>query len=354
MKIGRFVLVILSMLLVTVAFNIGAVCADTDATLSDSVVSDPAGTAINSEDLVPVVQGALLDNFNRANGPIGSNWTNRAGTFQVVNNAAQGGLRALATYNGVTSTVIEGDVAVNGTALQYTGLVLGYAALNNNLFMKVQESAAGGQFSHAAFYVGNNSSGGSFGPGYFALDSPFSTAHMKVELVGSTVTMTFSNIDGGGGTQTYVGTGAPATGGSGIGICGYNTLARMDNFATPGAVCDYCFTDTYGFNWCLDVVNTDGMAYYLMGTVQAGVPTYDAMATYVYNGKRLTMTAYHGPAGYAEAFTYNTRFISATTARGVWINSAGLSGHIDASMVPCGAGASMEAESAGPSPTDTE
>ncbi|MBP8910034.1 MAG: hypothetical protein KBI32_00845 [Phycisphaerae bacterium] len=172
----------------------------------------------------------VLDDFDRPDGSLGPNWTIQNGYFNVVSNTARGGDRALATYNGVTSWALEADVAANGTALQYTGLVLGYADLNNCLFMKVQQqSPYSGQFTHAAFYKGNN--GVLFGPGFFDLDYPFTTAHMRVEWVGDTVTMTFSNIDGGSGTQVYFAHGAPNTGGNGIGICGYDGYAILDNFA---------------------------------------------------------------------------------------------------------------------------
>lgn len=100
----------------------------------------------------------VLDDFDRPDGSLGPNWTIQNGYFNVVSNTARGGDRALATYNGVTSWALEADVAANGTALQYTGLVLGYADLDNCLLMKVQQqSPYSGQFTHAAFYKGNNS-----------------------------------------------------------------------------------------------------------------------------------------------------------------------------------------------------
>ena len=112
---------------------------------------------------------------------------------------------------------------------------MNYANIDSSLFLKVQQQDSGGTFDHAACYVGNNSSGGAFGLGFFTLNANFKTAHMKVELSGSTVTMTFSNIDGGGGSQTYVCGSAPSTGGTGIGIAGYDAgFARLDNFAGEG------------------------------------------------------------------------------------------------------------------------
>jgi hypothetical protein len=173
----------------------------------------------------------LLDDFNRPDGSIGGNWTVRAGEFRVVNNAAQGGPLALATYDGITSGNAEADVAVTGTALQYVGLVLGYADINNTLFLKVQQQEGGGAFDYAACYIGNNGAG--FGPGFFRLDAPFSSAHMRADLSDGTVTITFSNIDGGDGTQTYICEGAPSTGGNGIGIVSFDiNYGTIDNFAS--------------------------------------------------------------------------------------------------------------------------
>ena len=63
------------------------------------------------------------------------------------------------------------------------------------------------------------------------------------------------------------------------------------NFRVIREECDYCLTDTYGYDWCLDVIGTDGKAYYLDGAVDVGSYTIDAMATYVYNGTVLNMTA---------------------------------------------------------------
>ena len=173
----------------------------------------------------------LLDDFNRPDGPIGGNWTVQTGEFHVVNNAAQGGPMALATYDGIASGSVEADVAVTGTALQYVALVLGYADINNTLFLKVQQQESGGMFDHAACYTGNNGPG--FGLGFFRLDAPFSFAHMRADLNEGAVTITFSNIDGGSGTQTYICEGAPSTGGNGIGIAGYDiNFGTIDNFAS--------------------------------------------------------------------------------------------------------------------------
>jgi hypothetical protein len=178
----------------------------------------------------------ILDDFNRADGPIGPDWTVHDGYFNVVNNAAQGGSFARATFIGAPGdgNAAEADIEVVGTSLQYTGLLLNYGAGNTNLFLKVQQQGASGNFEYGACYTGNN--GGAFGLGFFPLDQQFATAHMAATRVGSTVTIEFTNVDGGTKPdQTYVCTGAPAPEGTGIGILGYGGIARLDNFGLPGA-----------------------------------------------------------------------------------------------------------------------
>jgi len=188
--------------------------------------SDSTGTQINPADNT---RAGILDDFNRADGPLGANWTTQAGSLEIFNNAARGGSTGLATFNGGMGEMLECDITAIGTGLQYTGLVMNYLDTSNCLFIKVQQQDGGGSFDHVATYYGNNGSG--WGMGFVTLDTPFTTAHMKVELVGTTATITFSEIDGGSGIQTYISNGAPATGGTAIGIHGLNNVAQLDNFS---------------------------------------------------------------------------------------------------------------------------
>lgn len=227
---GKLLFIISSLFLgMSIFVNLEVAYADTDLTLVD--MQNQLGGGANIDPDSVVITG-LLDDFNRPDGPIGGNWTVQNGNFNIVNNMARGGDWGLATYNGAISNVVSVYVQVVGTDLQYGGVVLGYLDNFNNLFLKVQQQNWGGKFDHAACYVGNNGSGGTFGLGFFSLSAPFSTAIMTAELSGSTVTITFSNIDGGSGVQTYICNGAPSTGGNGIGISGYNNVTLLDNFAT--------------------------------------------------------------------------------------------------------------------------
>lgn len=177
----------------------------------------------------------VLDDFNRADGGLGSNWTVQAGTFAIAGNVAVGSSLGLATYNGANSSAVEVDVAlINGASTQYAGVVLDYASPSNNIFVKVQNNNSVSQFDRMFCYLGNNGNG--FGsPSFFDLTPAFTTAHMRVERVGSNIVTTFTNIDNGPGTQAYTCTGAPVTGGTGVGIVGYAGGATVDNFAIERA-----------------------------------------------------------------------------------------------------------------------
>jgi hypothetical protein len=124
----------------------------------------------------------------------------------------------------------------------------------------------------------------------------------------------------------------------------------FDNLCfTQAQTCDYCLTDDYGYKWCLNVITTDGRAYYLEGTCDTGTtPLKDAHATYLYSTEGLTMTAWGGATGYI--FSYNTKFITGTRARGVWVNSLGSGAYVDTWLIDCGTASEAEIAPEGPAP----
>lgn len=179
----------------------------------------------------------LLDDFNRADGPLGPNWTVHSGSCAIDNNAATCNSLGLATMQAADgSDQLSIDVEAGSvTATKYAALVMGYGGGDSNVFVKVQAQDGNANFTHAACYTGNNSSGGSFGLGFFSLSATFSTATMTVTRVGDDVLIDFTNIDGGAQpSQNYVCTNAPAPDGTAAGIGGYAGLARMDNFSSQG------------------------------------------------------------------------------------------------------------------------
>jgi hypothetical protein len=202
-----------------------------------TLTTPPAGGTVQGGTVPAGGTQALLDDFNRADGPIGAGWTVHSGYCNVVSNAATCGGPGEASFNGAPGdgNFAEIDLAVFSSSLDYQGVVLNRGASNYYPFIKVQNQSGGMQFCNAACYLGNNGSGGSFGLGFFALTQCFGSAHMAVTRVGNDVTIEFTNIDGGAQPpQTYVCTGAPAPDGTGIGINGYSALDRVDNFGGPG------------------------------------------------------------------------------------------------------------------------
>lgn len=182
---------------------------------------------------------ALIDDFNRADGPLGSDWTVQADSFQIVNQAAHGGsTRGTATHNTATGDVVDMDVATDGTTNgQYAAAILNYGGGFSNLLIKVQNNNAGlTQFDYAACYTGVVGDGSSFGLGFFTLSQPFSSAHMTVSVdAARTVTIDLTNVDGGAlPDQQYVCSGAPAAEGPALGIGAWTAYASIDNFGdTP-------------------------------------------------------------------------------------------------------------------------
>lgn len=240
------ILAIIAMIVTPLSMAVGIDPTNKNLAQSNSIIDQTNGAKGTSQPvaqdvpkIVPQIApqvASIIDDFNRPDGPIGPKWTNDAGSFVVFYNAAMGsGSTNLATYNGVYSNAVEADVESVGTGVEYVGLVLGYHDIDNNLFLKVQNSDGVLGFDTGACYVGNN--GANFGLGFFKLAYPFESAHMRAESIGNTVYITFTHIDGTSSSQSYTCSGAPNTGGSAVGINSYTTLSRIDNFAVgEGAV----------------------------------------------------------------------------------------------------------------------
>jgi hypothetical protein len=177
----------------------------------------------------------VVDDFNRpdANNP-GPNWTTRSGQFAIQSGTARGpGGANLMSYNGPVSDPYSAraDVSDVGT-LNYAALVLGYASLTNNLFIKVQNNDGVGGFDSVGFYFGNNgSNNGAWANNAFIGITPFTTGQITASLLGTTVTLDIDTNFDGTADYSYSRTGVPAGllgTGVGVGAFGGGTL---DNFA---------------------------------------------------------------------------------------------------------------------------
>lgn len=178
--------------------------------------------------------GLILDNFNRPDGTdMGPNWTEQTGDFYIQSNRATGSNLALMTFVGATSNSVSVDAFPTG-GLSYVAIVLGYADLNNNLFLKVQNQGDT-NFNNLGMYFGNNgSNNGAWSQWTFLpLSSPFASARMTATLSGDTVTLSFDTNFDGTPEQIYSRGSVPlGLLGSGIGLGVYGQ-ATMDNFSIP-------------------------------------------------------------------------------------------------------------------------
>ena len=199
--------------------------------------------------VVPAVAATVVatDDFNRADGNLGSNWIYGSGDQMVIsgNRAQAGGFGTVysATYNGVTGNIVEGDIYHVGSPGGRIGFVMDYLDKSNNILIFVEDYYSGSEDTGFDYMRVLDGFPGAYGgvelntwtytsapPAGFG--DPFTSAHMKVELVSGVLSITFSNINPGGGTRTYsldVSSSLP-TGGTGVGIVGYGD-PQIDDFS---------------------------------------------------------------------------------------------------------------------------
>jgi hypothetical protein len=132
------------------------------------------------------------------------------------------------TFNSATANQACVDIASGGAQTQYVAIVLGYASVNHNLFVKVQDNNADGSFDRAYFEDGNNGAD-------FATDvglTPFAQARIHLALVGTDMTLDIDTNFDNHPDQSFTVSGVPTAGfGTAIGLGDYGH-ASADNFAT--------------------------------------------------------------------------------------------------------------------------
>lgn len=176
--------------------------------------------------------GVSLDNFNRADSvDLGSEWVVQANAIGVTGNAASNAAAnpALATFNPRTGREACLDVSTGGTGTRYAAIVLRYADVSNNIFIKVQNNVgADNTFDTAFFYYGNNGTG--LRPS--AALTPFSSARIHVSSKGTRAHLDVDTDFDNKPEQSFNVTGIdPSALGTLFGIAGFNG-AILDNFRT--------------------------------------------------------------------------------------------------------------------------
>ncbi len=184
-----------------------------------------------------------FDDFNRADGPLGPDWTVGSGNFEIRSQqfANVGASNGWALYTVATSlyqnAVVEFDLLDNPSSLAYGAAVIG-AGGSDQTFTKVQGS---GSYTNVGFYHGVN--GGMFGSygGFFNI-TPVVGGRVRVYVSNNGDTMNVDIDEQHDGVFEYhyeasnlIGSGLAALLGDGIGLGVYSTVSRADNFSVNGA-----------------------------------------------------------------------------------------------------------------------
>ena len=186
-----------------------------------------------------------FDDFNRPDGPLGSEWSTGNGTFEIRGQAFAnvGSGNGWALYDGATSlydqAVIEFDLAVGPTGLAYGAAITG-AGGTDNTFTKVQSNSGGGVYSNVGFYHGNGSAMSGYGG--FVTITPVTGGRVRVYVTngGDTMNVDIDEFWDGTFEHHYESSGLISSGlaaqlGDGIGLGAYAGISRVDNFSANGA-----------------------------------------------------------------------------------------------------------------------
>lgn len=188
------------------------------------------------------------DNFNRADGALGANYTTQSGSSTIMGNAVGGtaanGLTLVNTsafsgaYN-VTSVSADISLLDSSSTLFYAALALGSDGLGTSghgIFVKFQRQVAGG-FSNIGFYTGaginSTTAITTTGGNFQTLATTFMSARVTVRTTTATnlytgIDTNFDNVD----DITYNSTlNFPAlTVGNQVGLHTFGNTGRLDNF----------------------------------------------------------------------------------------------------------------------------
>ncbi len=173
--------------------------------------------SMSTANAVPV----LVDDFNDG---IVSGWTIQNGSVTESGGVLSGSSLSLLTLDGQSSNSIAVD-AISSPTLDYVALVLNYASLTDNLFVKIQDNNSNGLFDTVFFYNGNNGSTALIGSSMFSLSFEVEATYFELTDNGDGTVAAFV----GATNQTFSGTLANTYSGTGVGL-GFFGNGQADNF----------------------------------------------------------------------------------------------------------------------------
>ncbi len=173
--------------------------------------------SIGTANAVPI----LVDDFNDG---VTSGWTAQNGSVTEAGGVLSGSAFSLVTLDGQSSNTIAVD-AISGGSVNYVALVLNYASLSDNLFVKIQDNDFNGLFDTVFFYRGNNGANALTGSALFYLDFEVEATYFELTDNGDGTVAAFV----GATNQTFSGTLANTYSGTGVGL-GFYGDGLADNF----------------------------------------------------------------------------------------------------------------------------
>ena len=186
-----------------------------------------------------------FDDFNRPDGPLGTDWGGGIGSFEVNGNqlANNGAAIGWVGYTAVASNydlaVIEFDLLRSPTALAYGAAITGSGG-GENTYTKIQSNGGGGVYDNIGYYHLNGSNGPA-GYGLFTPITPVTGGRVRFYVTNAGDTMNVDIDEDIDGVFEYhyensgiVTSGLAASLGDGVGVSAYGTLSRVDNFSLNG------------------------------------------------------------------------------------------------------------------------
>ncbi|MGB0952063.1 MAG: hypothetical protein ACPG31_02450 [Planctomycetota bacterium] len=211
---------------------------------SDPTLAGPGvGVGPGSGDTSLLGSSSGFDDFNRADGPLGVDWSAGSGSFEVRNNkfVNVGAANGWAKYNGATSlydqAVVEFDLEPDPPILAFNAAIIG-AGGTDMTFTKVQGT---GTYTNVGFYHGVNGGGLGVYGGFFTI-TPVSGGRVRVYVTNGGDTMNCDIDENTDGVYEYhyessglIASGLAAQLGQEVGLSVYSTFSRADDFSVNGA-----------------------------------------------------------------------------------------------------------------------
>jgi len=186
--------------------------------------------------LSPLPAGALvLDDFDRPDSPDpGPQWNLASGDCDIVGNRAWCSGLGSTLYVGAAAPTVFADLYHVAPNDGYAALVLGHADADNSLYIKLQSQNSVPGFESIGFFYGDNGfNNAAWSDSGLLLNAlPDITAvHLVASLVGSDLVVSLDSDFDNVADYLYVRHDVPlALLGDGIGMGGWLTTTRIDNF----------------------------------------------------------------------------------------------------------------------------